>query len=245
MFSLCNQCQGASTTQTIWSCYCWRTPQGAPQVDKDTQHSVHWKEINNLQMIMKQPKTPRMLVVQQLRLFLDRDSLLHCGGCIHNAPVCEGTKFPYLLPSWHSLSKLVIFDIHVRFCHSGTTATLTALRQFYWIPAARQYIKSILHHCVVCCKISGKPYPAPDPPPLPQLRIQDVHPFTFTRVDFTGALYVQLNKQKEKVYVCLFTCITTCAINLEIMQDLTTQTLSFGISQVRSMKVPPQYNDLW
>ena len=190
---------------------------------KDTQQAVYWKEINNLQLIAKQHKTPRVTLVRQLRLFLDADGLLRCGGRIHNAPVSETTKFPYLLPSRHSLSRLVILNIHVRLCHSGTTATVTALRQSYWIPAARQYIKSILHHCVVCRKVTGKPYPAPDPPPLPQLRTQDVHPFTFTGVDFTGALYVYQGKEEVKVYLCLFTCATTRAVHLEIVQDLTAE----------------------
>ncbi|XP_065902510.1 uncharacterized protein [Dysidea avara] len=191
---------------------------------KDTQQAIYWKEVNNLQLIMKQPRTPRVLLVRQLRLFLDTDGLLRCGGHIHNAPVNETTKFPYLLPPRHSLSKLVIVDIHVRLCRSGTTATLTALRQSYWIPAARQYIKSILHHCTVCHKVSGKPYSTPDPPPLPKLLTQDVHPFTFTGVDFTGALYVQQGRQEVKVYLCLFTCATTRAVHLELVQDLTAQT---------------------
>ena len=152
---------------------------------KDTQQSIYWKEVNYLQLILKKPKTSRVLLVRQLRLFLDKDGLLRCGGRIHNAPLSEVTKFPYLLPARHTLSKLVVIDLHIRLCHSGTTTKVTALRQSYWIPAARQYIKSILHYCVVCHEISG------NPPPLPQLRTQDVHSFTFTGVDFTGALYVQ------------------------------------------------------
>ena len=190
---------------------------------KDTQQAVYWKEINNLQLIVKQPKTPRVTLVRQLRLFLDADGLLRCGGHIHNAPVSEATKFPYLLPSKHLLSRLIILDIHVRICHSGTTATVTALRQSYWIPAARQYIKSILCHCVTCRKVTGRPYLAPDPPPLPRLRTQDVHPFTFTGVDFTGALYVRQGTEEVKVYLCLFTCATTRAVHLEIVQDLTAE----------------------
>ena len=119
------------------------------------------------------------------------------------------------------MSRLIILDIHTKLCHSGTNATLTGLRQSYWISAARQYVKSILRNCVTCHKIIGRPYAAPDPPPLPQLRTQDVHPFTFTSVYFTGALYVQQGKEEVKVYLCLFTCATTRAVHLEIVQDLT------------------------
>ena len=72
--------------------------------------------------------------------------------------------------------------------------------------------------------MNGRPYAVPDPPPLPQLRTQDVQPFTFTGVDFTGALYVQQDKEEGKVYLCLFTCATTRAVHLEIAQDLTADT---------------------
>ena len=127
--------------------------------------------------------------------------------------------------------------MHIKLHHSGTTGTLTALRQSYWISAARQYIKSLLHKCVVCRKVSGKPYPAPDPP---HLRTQDVHPFTFTGVDFTGALYVQRDKQEVKVYLCLFTCATTRAVHLEIVQDLTAQTFLMAFRKFAARRSLPR-----
>ena len=92
---------------------------------KDVQQSVYRKEINNLQLISRQSKTPRLPLVRQLRLFLDTNGLLRCSGRIHNAPVTEATKFPSLLPSKHPLSRLIILDIHTKLCHSGTNATLT------------------------------------------------------------------------------------------------------------------------
>ena len=54
--------------------------------------------------------------------------------------------------------------------------------------------------------------------------MQDVHPFTYTGVDFTGALYIKDGSQEVRLYLCLFTCATTCAIHLEIVQDLTAET---------------------
>ena len=129
------------------------------------------------------------------------------------------TKFPYLLPSGHEFSYLIILDVHISLHHTGSSATLTALRQTYWIPAVRHYIKSILHHCIICNRVQGKPYSLLDPPPLPYLRTQDVHPFTFTGVDFTGALFVRHSEQEVKVYLCLFTCATTLAIHLDLTAD--------------------------
>ena len=207
---------------------------------KDTQQTVYIKEITNLQLASKHPKTTRALLVRQLRLFLDTQGYLRCGGRIHNAPVSEITKFPYLLPSRHQFSHLIILDVHVTLHHAGTSATLTALRQTYWIPAARYYIKSILHHCVICNRVQGKAYSVPDPPPLPYLRTQDVHPFTYTGVDFTGALYVRHGEQEVKVYLCLFTCATTHAIHLEMVQDLTAKTFLLAFRKFAGRRSLPK-----
>ena len=46
-------------------------------------------EISNLQS-----GGSRLQLVRQLRLFLDKNGLLRCGGCIHNAPLCDSAKFP-------------------------------------------------------------------------------------------------------------------------------------------------------
>ena len=207
---------------------------------KSTQQVTYRKEIANLQLISTNSKTSRVLLVRQLRLFLDSKGFIRCGGRIHNAPLNEVTRFPYLLPSKHPLSQLIIFDIHVSLYHSGTSATLTALRQTYWIPSARQYIKSLLRKCVVCLKVTGKPFPAPDPAPLPQSRMQDVHPFTYTGVDFTGALYVKDGSQEVKVYLCLFTCATTRAVHLEIVQDLTADTFMLAFRKFAGRRSLPR-----
>ena len=207
---------------------------------KDVQHDMYKKEVANLKLVTREPRASRALLVRQLRLFLDESEMLHCGGRIHNAPVSNMTKFPYLLPSRHPFSRLIILDLHVTLHHSGVSATLTALRQTYWIPAARQYIRSILRHCVSCTRVIGKPYSAPDPPPLPHLRTQDVHPFTFTGVDFTGAMYVRQAEQEVKVYLCLFTCATTRAIHLEIVQDLTVDTFLLAFRKFAGRRSLPK-----
>jgi len=72
----------------------------------------------------------------------------------------------------------------------------------------------------------------PDPAPLPAVRVRDAPPFTVTGVDFTGAQ--EENHQEVKVYICLYTCATSRAIHLEIVNDLTVDMflLSFSKSKV-------------
>ena len=91
--------------------------------------------------------------------------------------------------------------------------TLTSLRQMYWVPCARQIIRSLLRKCVTCRKLGGRPYTTPDPPPLVKARVQQSMQFEVTGVDFTGALYVRSNAGETKVYICLFTCAVSRAVD--------------------------------
>ena len=54
-------------------------------------------------------------LVRQLRLFIDDTGLLHCGGRIHNAPLSEAAKFPYLLPQNNHLTLLIANPIYMSF----------------------------------------------------------------------------------------------------------------------------------
>jgi len=54
-------------------------------------------------------------------------------------------------------------------------------------------------------------------------RVNAVHPFEVTGVDFTGALYVRSSDGEQKVYVCLFTCAVSRAVHLELVVDLTVE----------------------
>ncbi|XP_045188261.1 uncharacterized protein LOC123546137 [Mercenaria mercenaria] len=184
---------------------------------RQCQQNSYSEEISNLQS-----GKSRLPVVRQLRLYLDSDGYIRCGGRIHNAPLDENTRFPILLPAKHHLIKLIIFDAHEKQLHSGTSATICHLRQKYWIPTIRQCVKSLLRKCTICRKINSKPYLAPDPPPLPTYRVKNSSPFAVTGIDFSGALYVRGESGREsKTYVCLFTCAATRAVHLELVHDLT------------------------
>ena len=123
---------------------------------KHCQQQVYRKEISNLSS--SPSTTKRLLLVKQLQLFLDKDGHIRCGGRIHNAPISQLAKFPYLLPPRHQFTSLIIHHTHVKLFHAGTNGTLTAIRQTYWIPTAQQYIKSLLRHCVVCKRQCRRPY---------------------------------------------------------------------------------------
>ena len=149
-------------------------------------------------MSLTTKSTKRLPLVCQLCLFIDKQHLLHCGRRIHNAPLSETAKCPLLIPPRHPLTSLIIIDTHRKLHHSGVSNTVTALCQVYWIPAIRWCVRKLLHRCVTCNKLLGKPYRAPSPPPLPKMRVTPCPPFSVTGVDFTGALHVKMEGMKGK-----------------------------------------------
>ena len=86
----------------------------------------------------------------------------------------------------------------------------------------------------------GKSYRAPDPLPLPKVRVAESPPFTVTGVNFTGALYVKTGGQERKVYICLFTCAATRAVHLEVVNDLTVDTFLLAFRRFFSRKSLPR-----
>lgn len=120
-------------------------------------------------------------------LYLDDTGVIHCFGRIHNAPVTESAKFPYLLPSRTCLLNWSI-------------AVLMSVNFMCWIPDRCLHVKKAISNYVTCKKISWLQYYIPDPHLLPKSRLQQAEPFTATRVDFTGALYVLEAGVQRKVY---------------------------------------------
>ena len=202
------------------------------------QQQQYPREIQHLKSDRRNKKCPTL--VRQLQLFLDDRGYLRCGGRIHNAPVSNTTKFPYLLPSRHTLTTLIVLATHATQLHGGVNRTVTALRQRFWITSARRFARSVLRTCVTCKRVCGKPYSTPDPPPLPKSRTQLAPPFTVTGVDFTGALYVRTKSGEEKAYICLFTCANTRAIHLEVVSDLSEESFLQAFRRFVSRRSLPE-----
>ena len=57
-------------------------------------------------------------------------------------------------------------------------------------------------------------------PPLPKCRVTESLPFVTTGLNYLGPLYVKDGTVTQKVWVCLFTCLSTRAIHLELVADM-------------------------
>ena len=169
---------------------------------------------------------------KQFCLFLDPDGIWRCGGHLTNSELPYLAKHPIFLSKDHPLTMLIVRQAHEKLQHDGVKETLTEARSKYWIVKGRSMVKSIIRHCVVCCRFEGLPYSVPPAPPLPSFRVREAPPFEYTAVDFAGPMYCRTadTTKTKKIWICLYTCCVTRAVHLDIVPDMSAATF------IRSMK---------
>ena len=181
--------------------------------------------------------------VKQLDLFIDSEGILRCSGRYKYTDITFKSRFPILLPKYSHLTSLIVQYKHVKVKHGGMKATLLELRDEFWIPQARKAVQIIINKCVVCRRINAKSYIAPNPPPLPPIRLSELPPFTHTGVDYAGPLYLKERgcQDSYKAYIALFTCASSRAIHLELVPSMSSPSFRNCLIRFVSIWGAPRY----
>ena len=178
------------------------------------QHSEFKSEISSL------PELRKSDPLRKLRPILFQ-GLLRVGGRLRNADEDFGVKHPIILPSSHHVTRLLIENHHRAMGHSGMTITWTSLRQKYWVIKGAEAVRKVLGKCLFCRKRNasvGKQLMAD----LPEGRLSTNNPpFYITGVDYFGPFEIKQGRSLVKRYGCLFTCLSTRAVHIEVAPSLT------------------------
>ena len=176
---------------------------------------------------------------RQLGVFIDAHGVLRCKGRLENAELSEGSRFPILLPRTERVTVLVVEMVHKQNLHTGVSQTLSQVRKKFWIPHGRAAVRSTLKSCVVCRRHEGGNYKMPPLAPLPRARVSQSMPFCRTGLDYLGPLYIKSEQNAKKVWVCLFTCMSTRAVHLELVTDMTTDEFLMALRRFIAQRGKP------
>ncbi|XP_048485432.1 uncharacterized protein LOC125490391 [Plutella xylostella] len=178
--------------------------------------------------------------LSKLNLFIDKDGLIRILGRLENAPDLDyDKKHPVLISGKHYFALLLFRYEHRRLLHSAQQALLFNIRESWWPIGGRNLARKVLHDCVTCRRIRGKTL-TPLMGNLPIQRITPSYPFNRCGVDYAGPVLVLNRKGRgaktTKAYICLFVCLATRAIHLELASDLSTESYLLCLKRLISRR---------
>jgi len=161
------------------------------------------------------------------------------GGRLHQSQLSREAKHPVLLTKTHRISKLNLEHEHRENLHPGISFLFVIVRQRFWIIGARYLIRRITHNGLSCFR--QRYHTAQQKMAhLPSVRVTQALPFVNTGCDYAGPLFLKDAKVRKprisKGYICLFVCMVTSAIHLELATDLTTETFLAALRRFVSLR---------
>lgn len=146
--------------------------------------------------------------------------LICVGGRLNQSNISDSAKNPVILPSNHAVTECIINYYHRTEGHAGMTHVLATLRQKYWIIRGAATVRRVLRRCIGCKQRTAKPIEQLMSG-LPAARLVPDYPFAVTGVDYFGPFFVREGRSNRKRYGCLFTCLKTRAVHIEVAHELT------------------------
>lgn len=158
--------------------------------------------------------------------FLDKDKILRVRGRLANSQLPNETKHPAILPAKSLLTTMIIRHAHFRAMHGSVQLTLRIIRDEFWIIRGKTVVKGQVGKCVACFRYSGSSL-SQQMSNLKSAQVQPNRPFSHVGVDYAGYFEVKISTRRnatfQKCYICLFVCLTTKAVHLELAQNLSTE----------------------
>ncbi|KAK6114329.1 Integrase core domain family protein [Brugia pahangi] len=155
-------------------------------------------------------------------LFYDNE-LWRYKSRVVNSEMKESNLHPIYLPRHNTITELFIQQRHEQLYHAGIAHTLSNLRSTIWIPKGRTEVKRILNKCMKCRRWTTKPFKLPTMADLPASRTTRSRPFARVGLDYLGPVNIRSDNGLTKRWVALFTCFTTRAVHLEVVETLSAE----------------------
>lgn len=216
----------------IENCQCGKTERRleeltAEELRKATNRLVKVSQqeefAEEMKKLKKEKEVHKNSSLFRLRPFLDSEGVIRVGGRLQQSEFTVDKKHPMILAKNHRLTFLILKNEHNQLLHAGAQATLASVREQFWPIGGRNACRKLINSCIVCFK--AKPevrYPVMGR--LPKERIISAPPFYNTGVDYAGPFWLK-NKDGRgskltKAYICLFICMSTKAVHLELASSL-------------------------
>ena len=177
--------------------------------------------------------------LNKLSQLMDEQNLMRLKGQLRHADASYELKHPILLSAKHPIVRKLIEDAHESNCHEGTEYVRSILQQNYWIIGLRNALRNVKLKCVKCRKqqVGGvQPFMAD----LPKERLEErVFHFVTSGIYYFGPFEVRFMRKSMERWCCLFTCLTTRAVHIEVVPSLEADTCLAAITKFIARRGKP------
>ncbi|CAB0028280.1 unnamed protein product [Trichogramma brassicae] len=127
--------------------------------------------------------------------------------------------------AWHSpLTRCYLEHVHRITLHGGIQLMRSHLARSVWITNGLRVLQGVYHRCVTCTRYQARPSQQ-RMAPLPEDCVTPTRIFEVSGVDFAGPFALRMSKgtgsKRMKGYVCIFVCMLTKAVYIEVVTGLT------------------------
>lgn len=211
---------------------------------QNIQIQSYSKEYSNISKNKCLDKSSKLL---SLNPFLHK-GVLRVGGRINKSDQSFDVKHPIILPQNNFLTTQILRHEHQRLFHCGAQNLLYSIREKYWPISGRNACKKIVRECVKCFRVCPKDnkYLMGE---LPTVRVTSHSVFQNVGTDFGGPFLLKdrLTRGAKivKAYMCLFICMSTKAVHIELVSDLTRDAFMAAFKRFISRRGKPSniYSD--
>ena len=173
----------------------------------------------------------------------DEDGYYVIGQRLANKnPMTPDASLQKLMPTQHHLTRLFMERAHKECAHRGRDATLAYFRRKFWTAHGSKIAQSVKSKCQMC-KLRDVKLETQEMVQLPEARLKQAPPFTYTMLDLFGPYTVRGEVQKRtigKAYGVIFTDLVSRAVHIEAAYGYDTPSFLLALSRFASIRGWPQ-----
>ena len=195
------------------------------KISQENQFQKEKRDLKTCQSVNKDSK------LSEMNVFLDENELLRSKTrLILSEELTYDEKNPVILPSGCPIIEKFILNLHVNLGHASANYLLSVMREHFKILKSKREIKRIINTCLTKRCTKAQPL-GQQMGPLPTQRMDQLECFAHCSTDLFGPMYVKhtckwekcVHPKETKVWGCIFTCLQSRAIHLEIVDNLSAE----------------------
>ncbi len=200
------------------------------------------QEAENLIILKLQEKhftQERIKDLRNLDPFKDDQGIWRVGGRLKFSTFPIQRRHQAIIPNKTHSTRLLIRHYHKQILHAGVELTLAKTREKIWIINGKQSVKNEIRECITCRRHNQRPIQQ-KMGELPEERLEvNKAVFHSTGVDCFGPFMVQRGRGEIKKYGCIFVCLTTGAVHIEKIDDMSTNSFLLAITRFLARRPTP------